>query len=490
MTPPAASSSCGVFRWSPRRRWPRTPRAPRSDSSVRTDLQWGGRFAHAPDADLLAFGSSLEEDIPLAACDVRCSLAHVEALAGGGIVTAEDAQALRDALRRVGEEVAAGTFPVWARAGAYEDIHGAIDARVRELAGEPGARLHAGRSRNDQVATTLLLYVREQCEALAALVRSAVLRLLDDAEEELAAGTLVPGMTHWQHAQPVALAFWLQAWATAFARDARRLSDAAREARRSCPLGSAALAGSTLPLDREASARALGFDAPSRNAMDAIGNRDSALDALHAATRAVLTASRCSEELVIWMTQEFAFARLDDRASTGSSLMPQKKNPDVFELVRAHGGTAIGMLTGALATVKGVAQSYQRDLQETKAAVVHGLEHAHAVFAAFERALGYVRFDRERCSARAAIGFSVATDVADALVMSGLPTRTAHERVGRAVAQAEAEGRELDAGDLHALGVEAPLDGTASLAAKRTIGSTNPGEIRLAIAALRGELQP
>ncbi len=461
-----------------------------SDSSMRSDLQWGGRFAHAPDADLLAFGSSLEEDLPLAACDVRCSLAHVEALAGGEIISAKDAQALRDALQRVGEEVAAGAFPAWARAGAYEDVHGAIDARVRELAGEPGARLHAGRSRNDQVATTLLLYVRERCEALAALVRSAAVHVLDVAEEELEAGTLVPGMTHWQHAQPVALAFWLQAWATAFARDARRLLDAAREAQRSCPLGSAALAGSTLPLDRAAAARALGFDAPSRNAMDAIGNRDGALDALHAATRAMLTASRCSEELVIWMTQEFAFARLDDRASTGSSLMPQKKNPDVFELVRAHGGTAIGILTGALATVKGVAASYQRDLQETKAAVVHGLEHASAVLAAFERALKYVRFDRERCSARAAVGFAVATDFADALVMSGLPTRAAHERVGRAVAQAEAENRELNAADLRALGIEAPLDGAASLAAKRTIGSTNPGEIRQAIAALREELQP
>ncbi|TAM56305.1 argininosuccinate lyase [bacterium] len=456
---------------------------------VRSDLQWGGRFTHAPDADLLAFGSSLEEDLPLAACDVRCSLAHVEALAGGGIVSAGDAQALREALARVGEEIAAGTFATWARAGAFEDVHGAIDARARELAGEPGARLHAGRSRNDQVATTLLLYVREQCQTLAGLVRSAALRLLDAADEELAAGTLVPGMTHWQHAQPIALAFWLQAWATALARDARRLDDAERTARRSCPLGSAALAGSTLPLDRAAAARALDFDAPSRNALDAIGNRDAALDALHAATRALLTASRCSEELVIWMTQEFAFARLDDRASTGSSLMPQKKNPDVFELVRAHGGTAIGMLTGALATVKGVAQSYQRDLQETKAVVVGGLEHARTVFSAFERGLGYVRFERERCTARAAVGFAVATDVADALVLSGLPTRAAHERVGRAVAQAEAQGRELKREDLQALGIDVPLDGAGSVAAKRTSGSTNPSEIRLAIAALREELQ-
>src|SRR5579872_307864 len=455
---------------------------------MRTDLQWGGRFAHAPDADLLAFGSSLEDDLPLAGCDVRCSLAHVEALAGGGIIGVDDAETLRDALRRVGEEIAAGTFVAWAREGAFEDVHGAIDARVRELAGEVGARLHAGRSRNDQVATTLLLYVRERCDALTALVRSAANRLLDAAEEELAAGTLVPGMTHWQHAQPISLAFWLHAWATAFARDARRLQAAAREARRILPLGSAALAGSTLPLDRAAAARSLGFDAPSSNAMDAVGNRYAALDALHAATRALLTASRCSEELVIWMTQEFGFARLDDRASTGSSLMPQKKNPDVFELVRAHGGTAIGILTGALATVKGVAQSYQRDLQETKSAIVRGLEHARAVFSAFERALGYVSFDRTRTTAQAAIGFAVATDVADALVKTGLPTRVAHERVGRAVARAEAEGRELNGGDLQALGIDAPLDGGASIAAKRTVGSTNPDRIREAIAALREEL--
>ncbi|HVA36817.1 MAG TPA: argininosuccinate lyase [Candidatus Dormibacteraeota bacterium] len=455
---------------------------------MRSDLQWGGRFAQAPDADLLAFGSSLEEDLPLAACDVRCSLAHVEALAGGGVLSGDDAQALRAALERVAEEIAAGSFTAWALEGAFEDVHGAIDARVRELAGEAGARLHAGRSRNDQVATTLLLYAREQAEGLAGLVRSAARRLVDAAEEELDAGTLVPGMTHWQHAQPIALAFWLHAWATALARDARRLDAAAREARSVCPLGSAALAGSTLPLDRMAAARALGFTTPSHNALDAIGNRDAALDVLHAATRALLTASRCSEELVIWMTQEFGFARLDDRASTGSSLMPQKKNPDVFELVRARGGTAIGILTGALATLKGVASSYQRDLQETKAAVVRGLEHARAVVFAFERALGYVRFDRERCNARAAIGFAVATDVADALVLAGLPTRVAHERVGRAVAKAEAEGRELEASDLKELGVEAPLDGEASVAAKRTIGSTNPDQIRIAIAALREEL--
>jgi len=449
-----------------------------------SSLQWGGRFASAPDATLLAFGSSLADDLVLAPFDVRCSRAHVAALAN--VLAPHDAAALRDALDRVAGEVDDGTFAAWATTRDFEDVHGAVDARVRELAGAAGERLHAGRSRNDQVATTLLLYARDRA---GRGVRSAldVAALFEDrAGGALERGTLLAATTHWQPAQPVLLAFWLDAAAQGFVRAAERFARVAQDAARFCPLGSAALAGSSLPLDRIAAARELGFTAPSRNALDSVGDRDVALDLLHAAVRAAVAASRPSEELVIWATPAFGYVQLDDAASTGSSLMPQKRNPDPFELVRAAGARAIGVYAGALASTNGVALSYHRDLQQTKALVIEGTEAALAALDAFRRAFAHVRFNETATGAHAGDGYAVATDLADSLILGGASAREAHRAVGERVVVAEEERRALDVRDAAALGVpDAPVEPRESVLGKRTAGSTAPGAVAASIAATR-----
>ncbi len=455
-----------------------------------TELQWGGRFDGAPDVALLAFGSSLEDDLVLAPFDVRCSLAHVTALESGGLLSTDDAAALRGALHEVAAEVAAGSFVAFARAGNFEDVHGAIDARVREHSGAAGASLHAGRSRNDQVATTLLLYARDRAtigaQRALAIARSLELR----AADALRSGALLAATTHWQPAQPVSLAFWLDAAAQGFVRAAQRFARVATDAARFCPLGAAALAGSSLPLDRAAAARELGFGEPSRNALDTVGDRDVALDLLHAAARAAIAASRPSEEFVLWTTPAFNYAKLGDAAATGSSLMPQKKNPDPFELVRAAAARSLGTYTGALASTTGVGLSYHRDLQETKAQIVRGTEHALAALDAFGRAFDELRFNESAMTARAADGYTVATDLADAMIAGGVTARAAHAAVGERVLRAERSGRPLDATDLAALGVsDAPLDGSASIAAKRTSGSPHPARVTDSIAATQRELE-
>lgn len=440
-------------------------------------LQWGGRFGVPPDRALLAFGSSLEEDLILAPFDVRCSQAHVAALAGGGIIDAAQAGELHGALQTVAEEIASGTFDVWARALDAEDVHGAIDARVRELAPSAGEVLHSGRSRNDQVATTLLLYCADRADRGKRAVARIASLLAGYAGAELEAGTLLAATTHWQPAQPVLLAFWLCAAAEPFVRDAKRFAQVRAAALESCPLGSAAVAGSSLPLDRAASASALGFGAPSRNAMDAIGNRDAALDAAHAFVRSVLNASRVCEELVIWCTPNFGYARLGDEASTGSSLMPQKRNPDPFELVRAISAEVIGRYAGALAATSGIALSYHRDLQICKRAVIGAIEESAAALEAFALALEHVQFNRGRMTALAGEGYTVATDVADALIASGSTARQAHARVGAEILASERDGHAPDWPDAR-----------ASIEGKKTAGSTQPQAIKSALEALQTEI--
>ena len=463
---------------------------------MRSDLQWGGRFAASADDALLAFGSSLEDDLILAAFDVKTSLAHVSALERGRIIDAASASALRVALLAIAQEVESGEFVSFARKGNYEDVHGAIDARVRERTDETiGAKLHTARSRNDQVATTLRLYVADRARAGARVCRAIAQRLLTTAREELAAGTLVAATTHWQPAQPVLLAFWLHAAAEPFIRRATACDTVAYDALRACPLGSQALAGSTLALDRAAAARELGFGAPTRNAMDAVGDRDSATDLVHAIARALVWASRVSEELVIWCTPAFGYARLADAASTGSSAMPQKRNPDPFELVRAAASSATGALVATLGTQTGIALSYHRDLQETKANAIRATERGLAALGAFKGALLHVTFNRERMTARAGEGYTVATDVAEELVANGVTARDAHRWVGERVTLAEAEGRALEERDLIALAkraglpaFSAPIDARASVNAKRTEGSTNPDYLAAAIAAAQAQL--
>ena len=463
----------------------------------RSELQWGGRFSESPDAALLAFGSSLETDLILAPFDVACSRAHVVALARGGTLDAESARKLDDALARVASDIASGAFVEWARTTGAEDVHGAIDERVRQLAPDAGPALHSGRSRNDQVATTLLLYAADRAAAGRTLCAGIARELLRQARLALAERTVLPATTHWQPAQPILLAFWLAAAAETFARAARSFARVESDARRMSPLGSGAVSGSTLPLDRAASARALGFDAPSRNALDAIGDRDVAVDLLHAVARATVAASRISAELVIWSTPAFNFIRLGDAASTGSSLMPQKRNPDPFELVRATASLVNGDLAGALGTLAGLPLSYHRDLQVTKELVLRGTERGLAALEAFGRALTYVAWNAEAMNASATGGYTVATDVADALVMRGIAARTAHGLVGDAISRAEREGRPLEQLDLDALaanaGLEgplsAPLDALASVEAKQTEGSTSSAAVAAALAQLEEVLE-
>jgi argininosuccinate lyase len=455
--------------------------------------QWGGRFAESPDPALHSYGSSLEDDLILAPFDLRCSLAHVEALAAGGIVSAACAAELHAALDTVLVEIESGAFASIARASGAEDVHGAIDARVRELCtgSDSGQRLHAGRSRNDQVATTLALYARDRAAAGVARCRSIGLHLLERAQIELEAGTLLAACTHWQPAQPVLLAFWLAAVAESFVRAAERFEHVRVESQRFCPLGSAALAGSSLPLDRDAASRALGFEAPSTNALASVGSRDTLLDLSDAFVRATIDASRVAGEIVMWCARAFGYARAGDRSSTGSSAMPQKRNPDPFELVRGGASELLGYQTGALSSLCGLALSYHRDLQQTKRLALQAIERGGALLGAFELAMRDLSFDRARMEAGAGAGYTVATDVADVLVSAGIDTRRAHFLVGAQVATAEAEGRDLNERDLAHLATSAgiapfagPLEARDAVLAKRTAGSTSPDAVRNALATL------
>jgi len=462
---------------------------------VKTELQWGGRFNAAPDEALLRFGSSLEDDLPLAPYDVICSRAHVAALLGGNVISAEIAAELDAALERVAQEIADGTFATYARDTDCEDVHGAIDRRVRDFAPQAGASLHTGRSRNDQVATTLLLYVRARAQTAKDEAAQAAQYLLERAEAALQSGAMIAATTHWQPAQPVLLAFWLGTAAEMMLRVIRRFDRVVSDAARFSPLGSGACSGSTLPIAREISAAQLGFAAPSRIAMDSIGNRDVAVDLLHAIARALVDASRISEEIVLWATPAFGYVKLDDAASTGSSLMPQKRNPDPFELVRAHAAGAVGALQAALGSMSGIALSYHRDLQETKSHVMHGVERGLGALRAFRLALPYVHFNEEHMSAHASDGYTIATDLADALITAGATAREAHEAIGNQVAVAEAEKRPLHASDLTAIAKAvgrnidtAPLTAKASIEAKQTIGSTAPAQVAKALASMRSEL--
>jgi argininosuccinate lyase len=458
-------------------------------------LQWGGRFGAAPDAALLAFGSSLEDDLVLAPFDVRTSQAHVDALAGGKIIDPATAAALQSALQTVANEIENGSFVTYARDTGAEDVHGAIDARVRELQPKAGAFLHAGRSRNDQVATTLALYAEDRARAGAERAVSIARHLLARASEELNAGTLLAATTHLQPAQPVLLAFWLQAAGEPFLREARRFKRAWASATTSCPLGSGAVSGSTLPLDRDAACKRLGFVQPSRNAMDVIGTRDVVLDVAHACVRALADASRVSAELVLWATPGFGYVRLGDASSTGSSLMPQKRNPDIFELVRGTASEVSALYFGAVSSTIGIPLSYHRDLQETKRLAIVTCERALAALDAFERALRDTTFVRSAMQAGAGTGYTIATDLADALIAAGVTARDAHALVGAVVRVAEDAGRPLDERDLAALAQEAglkalkaPLDPAQSIAAKRTKGSTSPEAVRAGLASLAAEL--
>jgi argininosuccinate lyase len=400
---------------------------------------WGGRFSEAPDEAAWALGRSVHFDVRLWPHDLAGSRAHADELCRIGVLSAEQRDEIAAALDEIGRELGGGTF---AFADGDEDLHGAVERRLIELCGDTGGRLRAGRSRNDQIAGDLRRYLRGEISQIVEQVRAVQAALADQAEA--AVDWLAPGYTHLQRAQPVTLAHHLLAHAWALDRDAGRLRDA-RERMDASALGAGALAGTTLPLDPAAYARALGFARTAENSIDAVADRDFAVEFLAAAAMLGVHLSRLCEEVVLWTTAEFAWARVGEAFSTGSSIMPQKRNPDVAELVRGKTGRLVGDLVALLVTLKGLPLAYNRDLQEDKEPVFDAVDTLAVALPAVAGMVASLRFDRNRLAAAASDPFALATDLAEALVEAGVPFRAAHERVGRLVAEAEARGVGLDA---------------------------------------------
>jgi argininosuccinate lyase len=395
---------------------------------------WGGRFREPTHPSVERFSASIGFDRALARYDIRGSLAHAQMLGQTGLIPAGDAAELVRGLQEIGRELEEGRFPFDPK---LEDIHMNVEARLRERIGPVAGRLHTGRSRNDQVATDLLLYLRDAAHAASKGLAALRAVLIERAREHVE--TVLPGYTHLQRAQPVRLAHHWLAHEQCLARDAGRFADLRGRIRLS-PLGAGALAGSTLPLDRAATAAALGFEGPNLNSMDAVASRDAALEFLAAGAIAMVHLSRLAEELVLWSSAEFGFVELADAYSTGSSLMPQKKNPDVPELVRGKSGRAIGNLVALLTVLKGLPLTYNRDLQEDKEPLFDTARTLGDSLEVMAGALATLRVDVARMRAAADDPMLLATDLAEALVREGVPFREAHEAVGKVVAHC-VEGR-------------------------------------------------
>ena len=399
---------------------------------------WGGRFAAGPDAIMQAINASIGFDRRLAHEDIAGSRAHAAMLAAAGILTDSDAAAIGEGLLTVLSEIEGGTFPFRVE---LEDIHMNVEARLKEIIGEPAGRLHTARSRNDQVAVDFRLWVRGQCDAaiqgIEALMRAFV------AQAEAGADWVMPGFTHLQTAQPVTWGHHMLAYVEMLNRDRGRFADA-RARMNECPLGAAALAGTSFPIDREMTARALGFDRPTANSLDSVSDRDFALEFLGAASICAMHLSRFAEELVIWSSAQFRFVRLSDRWTTGSSIMPQKKNPDAAELLRAKLGRILGANVALFTVMKGLPLTYSKDMQEDKEQVFDAADSLMLALAAMTGMVGDMSANRDALRAAAASGFSTATDLADWLVRAlGLPFREAHHITGTLVARAEAKGCDL-----------------------------------------------
>jgi argininosuccinate lyase len=407
-----------------------------SDKS--SNQMWGGRFAAGPDAIMEAINASIGFDKRMAAQDIAGSRAHAAMLAAQGIVTPSDAEAMREGLLTVLSEIETGKF---AFSTALEDIHMNVEARLKEMIGEPAGRLHTGRSRNDQVATDFRLWVRDQLDAAATGLTALIRTLLTQAEA--GADWVMPGFTHLQTAQPVTWGHHMMAYVEMFARDLSRVQDA-RNRMNESPLGAAALAGTSFPIDREMTAQALGFDRPMANSLDAVSDRDFALEFLGVASISAMHLSRFAEELVIWSSAQFRFVTLSDRFSTGSSIMPQKKNPDAAELIRAKIGRIFGANVALMMVMKGLPLAYSKDMQEDKEQVFDAADNWMLALAAMEGMVKDMTANRANLEAAASAGFSTATDLADWLVRTlDLPFRDAHHVTGSLVAMAERKGCDL-----------------------------------------------
>ncbi|MDT4924354.1 MAG: argininosuccinate lyase [Pseudonocardiales bacterium] len=441
---------------------------------------WGGRFAGGPSDALAKLSLSVHFDWRLAQYDLLASKAHARVLHSAELLTDDECTRMLLALDELAEAVRSGAFRPTV---ADEDVHTALERGLLERLGTLGGKLRAGRSRNDQVATDLRLYLRDHVRKLVHAIADLETALIGQAERHR--GVAMPGMTHLQHAQPVLLAHHLLAHVHALARDVDRLQDWDRRAAVS-PLGSGALAGSSLPLDPEAVARELGFDRPAANSIDAVSDRDFAAEFLFVTALLGVHLSRIGEEVILWATSEFGWVRLDDAWSTGSSIMPQKKNPDIAELARGKSGRFIGNLTGLLATLKGLPLAYDRDLQEDKEPVFDTVDQLLTLLPAVSGMIATLEFDTERLAAAAPAGFALATDVAEWLVRQGVAFREAHEISGAFVAFCEQRGVDLPAltdDQLAAVDarltpeVRGVLSVPGALRARSAVGGTSPDRV-------------
>ncbi len=460
-----------------------------NDTSKPANVQWGGRFATGPSEVMERINASIGFDRRLFAQDIAGSRAHARMLVAQAILSTEDGKAIEAGLDTISREIEAGEFTF---STALEDIHMNIESRLRELIGDAAGRLHTARSRNDQVATDFRLWVRDEIDHVDAALAALQSALLDKAEAN--AGTIMPGFTHLQTAQPVTFGHHLLAYVEMFGRDRGRFADA-RTRLNELPLGAGALAGTSFPIDREAVAATLGFDRPMANSLDAVSDRDFALEFMSAAAICAGHVSRMAEEIVVWCSDGFGFVKLSDAYTTGSSMMPQKRNPDAAELSRAKAGRIYGDLMGLLTVMKGLPLAYSKDMQEDKEPVFDAADSLALALAATTGMVADMQPVPERMRAAAGRGYSTATDLADWLVRAaGVPFRDAHGITGAVVKRAEELG--LDLADVPLAEMQAVdtritesvfdvLSVEASVASRTSFGGTAPDNVRAAVAAAR-----
>ncbi|MEC8631590.1 MAG: argininosuccinate lyase [Pseudomonadota bacterium] len=458
----------------------------------KSNAMWGGRFAAGPDAIMEAINASIGFDQRLASQDIRGSRAHAAMLANCGIISPNDAEAIREGLLTVLSEIEGGTFSF---STALEDIHMNVEARLKEIVGEPAGRLHTARSRNDQVATDFKLWVRDQIDAAIDGIGALIEALLVQAEA--GADWVMPGFTHLQTAQPVTWGHHMMAYVEMLGRDQSRFKDA-RARMNESPLGAAALAGTSFPIDRFQTATDLGFDRPAANSLDAVSDRDFALEFLSCASICAMHLSRFAEELVIWSSAQFRFVTLSDRFSTGSSIMPQKKNPDAAELIRAKIGRIFGANVALMTVMKGLPLAYSKDMQEDKEQVFDAADNLMLALAAMTGMVKDMSANIEPLEKAAASGFSTATDLADWLVRAlNMPFRDAHHVTGTLVALAEGRGcdlPDLSLADMQGVHAEITEDVFTvlgvqnSVASRQSYGGTAPDQVRAQIKRWREAL--